>query len=92
MPEENVIQRTMPNSLEAEQSVVGAMIIDKDAIQIASEIITGDDFYNRQLGMLFEAMVELHKEGTPVDGVTLQNHLKEKNAPPQVYDMTYILG
>ncbi len=92
MPEENVIQRTMPNSLEAEQSVVGAMIIDKDAIQIASEIITGDDFYNRQLGMLFEAMVELHKEGTPVDGITLQNHLKEKNAPPQVYDMNYILG
>ncbi len=92
MPEENVIQRTMPNSLEAEQSVVGAMIIDKDAIQVASEIITGDDFYNRQLGMLFEAMVELHKEGTPVDGITLQNHLKEKNAPPQVYDMNYILG
>ncbi|WP_029323374.1 replicative DNA helicase [Butyrivibrio sp. AE3004] len=92
MPEENVIQRTMPNSLEAEQSVVGAMIIDKDAIQIASEIISGDDFYNRQLGMLFEAMVELHKEGTPVDGITLQNHLKEKNAPPQVYDMNYILG
>ncbi|WP_026657706.1 replicative DNA helicase [Butyrivibrio sp. AC2005] len=92
MPEENVLQRTMPNSLEAEQSVVGAMIIDKDAIQVASEIITGDDFYNRQLGMLFEAMVELHKEGTPVDGITLQNHLKEKNAPPQVYDMNYILG
>ena len=92
MPEENVIQRTMPNSLEAEQSVVGAMIIDKDAIQVASEIITGDDFYNRQLGMLFEAMVELHKEGTPVDGITLQNRLKEKNAPPQVYDMNYILG
>ncbi|WP_408069544.1 replicative DNA helicase [Butyrivibrio sp. JL13D10] len=92
MPEENVIQRTMPNSLEAEQSVVGAMIIDKDAIQVASEIISGDDFYNRQLGMLFEAMVELHKEGTPVDGITLQNRLKEKNAPPQVYDMNYILG
>ena len=92
MPEENVIQRTMPNSLEAEQSVVGAMLIDKDAIQIASEMISGDDFYNRQLGMLFEAMVELHQVGTPVDGVTLQNHLKEKNAPPQVYDMNYILG
>ena len=92
MPEENVIQRTMPNSLEAEQSVVGAMLIDKDAIQIASEMITADDFYNRQLGMLFESMVELHQVGTPVDGVTLQNHLKEKNAPPQVYDMNYILG
>ncbi|WP_026509628.1 MULTISPECIES: replicative DNA helicase [unclassified Butyrivibrio] len=92
MPEENIIQRTMPNSLEAEQSVVGSMIIDKDAIQVASEIISGDDFYNRQLGMLFEAMVELHKEGTPVDGITLQNRLKEKNAPPQVYDMNYILG
>ncbi len=91
MPEENVIQRTMPNSLEAEQSVVGAMLIDKDAIQIASEMISADDFYNTQLGMLFQAMVELHQEGTPVDNVTLQNHLKAKNAPPQVYNMEYIL-
>ncbi len=92
MPEENLLQRQIPNSLEAEQSVVGAMIIDKDAIQIASEILTRDDFYNRQLGMLFEAMVELHQNGSPVDGVTLQNKLKENNAPPQVYDMNYILG
>ncbi len=92
MPEENLVQRTMPNSLEAEQSVVGAMLIDRDAIQVASEMLHPDDFYNRQLGMLFEAMVELYKDGTPVDNVTLQNHLKEKNAPPQVYNMDYILG
>ena len=92
MPEENLVQRTMPNSLEAEQSVVGAMLIDRDAIQIASEMISKDDFYNQQLGMLFEAMVELHQEGTPVDNVTLQNRLKEKNAPPQIYNMDYILN
>jgi len=92
MPEDNLLQRQIPNSLEAEQSVVGAMIIDKDAIQVASEILSDEDFYNRQLGMLFKAMVELHQDGSPVDGVTLQNKLKENNAPPQVYDMNYILG
>ncbi len=92
MPEETLLQRNMPNSLEAEQSVVGAMLIDRDAIQVASEMIGKDDFYNQQLGMLFEAMVELHQEGTPVDNVTLQNRLKEKNAPPQVYNMDYILN
>ncbi len=92
MPEENVLQRTMPNSLEAEQSVVGSMLIDKAAIQTASDLLHPDDFYNQQLGMLFEAMVDLYKEGTPVDNVTLQNHLKAKNAPPQVYNMDYILS
>ena len=63
MPEEPLIKRVAPNSLEAEQSVVGAMLIDRDAIQIAAEIVNPDDFYNRQLGTLFETMVELDREG-----------------------------
>lgn len=43
--EETLIKRVMPHSVEAEQSVVGAMLMDKDAILAASEIICGDDFY-----------------------------------------------
>ncbi len=74
----------MPNSPEAEQSVVGAMLIDKDAIQIASEIISAEDFYNKQLGAVFETMVELDREGSAVDVVTLQNRLREKNVAPVV--------
>ncbi len=84
MPEETLLKRTMPNSPEAEQSVVGAMLIDKDAIQIAAEIVSEDDFYNKQLGTVFETMVELDKEGSAVDVVTLQNRLREKNVAPVV--------
>jgi replicative DNA helicase len=66
------------------------MLMDRDAIEVASEIIVGDDFYNRQLGTLFETMVELNKQGMAVDVVTLQNRLKEKNVPPQVSSLEYI--
>ncbi|MCR5100392.1 MAG: replicative DNA helicase [Butyrivibrio sp.] len=89
MADEN-LKRSAPNSLESEQSVIGAMILDKDAIEIASEIIRGEDFYNNQLGLLFDTILELNKEGTAVDPVTLQNKLREKNAPPQISSVEYI--
>ena len=90
MPEEQLLKRVAPNSLEAEQSVVGAMLIDKDAIEVAAEIVNPEDFYNRQLGTLFETMVELNREGSAVDVVTLQNRLREKNVPPQVSSVEFI--
>lgn len=46
--EENVIKRILPHSMEAEQSVVGSMLMDREAIVVASELIGGEDFYNRQ--------------------------------------------
>jgi replicative DNA helicase len=90
MADETLLKRVAPNSLEAEQSVVGAMLMDKDAIEIAAEIVTADDFYNRQLGTIFETMVELNREGSAVDVVTLQNRLREKNVPPNVSSVEYI--
>ena len=71
--EEAVIKRVLPHSIEAEQSVIGSMMIDREAIVVASELISGDDFYNKQYGVVFESMVELHEEGRPVDLVTLQD-------------------
>ncbi len=88
--EENVIKRILPHSLEAEQSVIGSMIIDGEAIVTASELISADDFYNRQYGILFEAMVELNDSGSPVDMVTLQNKLKEKDVPPEVSSLEFV--
>lgn len=80
----------MPHSTEAEQSVIGSMIIDPDAIIIAAEIIGAEDFYNKQYGVLFDTMVELHDKGEPVDLVTLQNKLKEKDVPPEVSSLEFI--
>ncbi len=88
--EENIVKRSMPHSDEAEQCVIGSMIMDREAIVVASEIITAEDFYNRQYGILFETMVELHDAGSPVDLITLQNKLKEKDVPPEISDLGYV--
>lgn len=88
--DENVIKRILPHSEEAEQSVIGSMMIDRDAIVVASELIAGDDFYNKQYGILFETMVELHNAGSPVDLITLQNRLREKDVPPEVSSLEFV--
>ena len=88
--EEAVLKRVLPHSLEAEQSVIGSMLMDREAIVVASELISGDDFYNKQYGTLFETMVELNDQGSPVDIVTLQNCLREKEVPPEVSSLEFI--
>ena len=88
--EEALIKRVLPHSVEAEQSVIGSMLMDRDAIMAASEIITGEDFYQHQYGVLFEAMVELYNEGKPVDLVTLQDRLREKEVPPEISSMEFV--
>ena len=88
--EETLIKRIMPHSLEAEQSVIGSMIMDKDAIMTANEMLLSEDFYHQQYGILFDTMVELYNAGLPVDLVTLQNKLKEKNVPPEVSSLDYV--
>ncbi|MDE6845164.1 MAG: replicative DNA helicase [Lachnospiraceae bacterium] len=88
--EEALLKRILPHSMEAEQSVIGSMIMDREAIVVASEIVLGDDFYNKQYGVLFDTMVELNDEGKPVDLVTLQDRLKEKDVPPEVSSLEFI--
>ena len=88
--DEAVVKRILPHSTEAEQSVLGAMIMDADAITTASEIITGDDFYNKEYGLIFDTIVELQNSGSSVDLVTLQNKLKEKDVPPEVSSLEYV--
>ena len=88
--EEALIKRILPHSIEAEQSVIGSMILDRDAILVASEILTSDDFYQKQYGIIFDAMVELFNEGKPVDLVTLQNRLREKDVPPEISSMEFV--
>ena len=66
------------------------MIMSRDAIVEASEIITGADFYQQQYGIVFEAMIELHDEGKAVDLITLQERLKEKDLPPEISSMEFV--
>lgn len=88
--DEALIKRIPPHSAEAEQSVIGSMIMDRDAIMAAMEIVTGEDFYEKQYMILFDTMVELFNEGKPVDLITLQDRLKDKDVPPQVSSLEFI--
>lgn len=88
--EESLIKRVMPHSVEAEQSVVGAMLMDKDAITTASEIVSGQDFYQSAYGVIFDSMVELFNEGKPVDLITLQERLKEKDVPAEIASLEFV--
>lgn len=88
--EEALIKRVLPHSIEAEQSVMGSMLMDREAIVTASEMLTPNDFYQHQYGIMFEAMVELYNEAQPVDLITLQNRLKEKDVPPEVYSLEFV--
>lgn len=88
--DESVVTRVKPNSLDAEQSVIGAILSNSNVIDEAVEIITKDDFYYQQYGIVFDAMVELKNEGTPIDLVTVVEKLKTKNAPLEVTDGAHL--
>lgn len=88
--DEALIKRVLPHSIEAEQSVVGAMLMDKDAIMTAAEIVSGEDFYQTAYGVIFDSIVELFNEGKPVDLVTLQERLKEKDVPAEIASLEFV--
>ena len=86
MMEENstAINRTPPHSLEAEQSVIGSMMIDPEAIAAAASILTEEDFYHRPYALLYRAITDLDADGRPIDNVTLQERLRELDAPEEL--------
>lgn len=69
--------RVSPHNEEAEQSVLGAILIDKDAIATVSSIITASDFYNPINGIIFGAMLQLYEKRKPIDILTLRNAIKK---------------
>jgi replicative DNA helicase len=88
--EENTFKRILPHSEEAEMSVIGSMLMDNQAVNMAAEIISGEDFYNRNYGLYFDIMVDLNESGVPIDPVVVQDKLKEKNVPPEYCSVQFI--
>ncbi len=88
--DEALIRRTMPNSMEAEQSVIAAMLMDADAILSAMEIITADDFYNSQYKVLFQAIMEMYSAGAAIDLLTLQDKLSHMDVPPELRSVEFL--
>ncbi|MGA1192268.1 MAG: replicative DNA helicase [Bdellovibrionota bacterium] len=71
--------RIPPNTLEAEESVLGAVLLDNNSIDMVLEKITSDDFYQPRYQVLFECMRELHDKGQPIDIITLGQQLRSRN-------------
>jgi len=87
---DSYITHIPPNDIEAEQSVLGSMIIDKDAITTAVEILTENDFYRPDHQKIFKAIAELFFKGEPVDLITLKNKLEQEGILEQVGGIKYI--
>ena len=88
--DEAVVKRIMPHSNEAEQAVIGSMMMDQEAITVAMEKLSDADFYNKQYGSLFKAMVELYNEGREGDLVTIKTKLEEMDVPSEVISIDFI--
>lgn len=76
MPGGNItLEKTLPNSIESERAVLGAIILDHKAIFPATEVLTVDDFYLQGHREIFRAMLALAAEETPIDLITLREEL-----------------
>lgn len=84
------LQKIPPNSMEAEQSVLGAMLLDKEAVSVATEFISGEDFYREAHKEIFDAIVDIFDKGQPVDLITLPEKLKVRNTLEAVGGVTYL--
>ena len=70
--------RTLPNNLEAEESVLGSCFLSKYALQKATETLTAESFYNERNSKIFQTMIELQEKNTPIDITTVTSSLKNK--------------
>lgn len=88
--ENQAIGRIPPHSLEAEQSVLGSMIIDKVAINTSVEIIRPDDFYKEANGEIYDAIISLFNKSEPVDLITLSEELKRRGTLESIGGFSYL--
>ena len=84
--------RVPPNNMEAEQAVLGSMLIERNAVEKAAEILRPDDFYRDAHRFIFEALLNLAERDQPVDPIFLENELKSRQQFEQVGGRLYIFN
>ncbi len=87
---DDVLRRVPPQNIEAEQSVLGAVLLENEAINQALEILTADDFYRETHREIFRAMMDLSDHNQPVDAITLTDALRTKGVLEQIGGPAYI--
>ncbi|MBO4309628.1 MAG: replicative DNA helicase [Lachnospiraceae bacterium] len=83
--EEALVKQEMPKDLVAEKSILGSILMDPEVVVTASEMITGDDFYLKEHGVIFDTMVNMYNNKITIDIVTLHDRLRETNLPEEAY-------
>lgn len=84
------LNRIPPHSVESEQSVLGSILLDKDAIVVVSEIISPEDFYKKSHEVIYKAMIKLSNELKPMDIVTISDELKKQGYLDDIGGITYL--
>ncbi|OFI05376.1 replicative DNA helicase [Clostridium acetireducens DSM 10703] len=82
--------QSLPQNMEAEQSIIGSMILDKSSIAQVVEALKSDDFYSESHKIIFSAIVELYQKDIDVDIITLTENLKSKDKLENCGGITYI--
>lgn len=82
--------RSMPQNVEAEQSVIGSMLIDKTSIAQAAEVLKAEDFYKDAHKIIYNAIMTLYQKDTAVDLITLAEYLKSSEKLEMVGGITYL--
>lgn len=88
----NVIQKLPPHNIEAEQSLLGALLIDKEAMIKIGDKVDAHDFYKTIHGFIFDSMLELFHRHEPIDILTLANRLSEKSQLETVGGRAYLMS
>ncbi|MGL4789802.1 MAG: replicative DNA helicase, partial [Anaerotignaceae bacterium] len=88
--ENSFFQRVPPHDDEAEQAILSAMFIDKEAVAVAMEILVSEDFYRPSHKFVFECATELYSSGKPIDIVTIKSKLEEKGVFEQIGGISYL--
>ena len=84
------IERIPPQSLEAEMSLLGSILIDKDAMLKVADIVRVEDFYKDAHGKIYESVLELYSKNDPIDLLTLANRLEEREMLEKIGGRTYL--
>lgn len=82
--------RVPPHSQDAEESVLGAMLIDKDAVIAVAEFLAPEDFYDDRLKEIYEACIDLYEDRAPIDVLTVAEKLKKRKGLKKVGDSSFL--
>ena len=84
------MEKVLPHNLEAEEAVLGGILIDNEAIIKVADFLSPSDFYKGSHQKIYEAMLELYEKGQPIDVLTLSSKLKEKNLLEEIGGVSYL--